>query len=320
MVSAANLQCRWSCPLLLITTASWSLTLTLLSISNASIPLVSAWTPPPYSLTSLLFPVRNTVVTSISQSDQPRQDLAEAGQFFVEAFWTAKVGGGARQLSPMQRQQLQQSQTAEFTKRYGRSNSRGRRKGERAELLLLRNADGQMIACAGVQMDRIPKRSPSASSLSSSSWRWPFSSHKDDYDDDDNRSSSSSANDFVVAPLMSNLAVSRDYRRRGVAEQMVRAVEQLVQSSDEWNVIDDSSSSNKKQQQQQQQRSCFLYVEERNRAAVALYEKLGYRRVWRNTQATTLLPTVYGDLQSADTVIVCMKKTLSSMIWPLRLF
>jgi ribosomal protein S18 acetylase RimI-like enzyme len=306
MGTAANRQCRFTCPLLL----------PLILLSNT--PLVTAWVPPTYSLTSLLFPVRNTVVTTISQSDQPRQDLAEAGQFFVEAFWTAKVGGGARQLSSMQRQQLQQSQTAEFTKRYGGSNSRGRRKGDRAELLLLRNANanGQLIACAGVQMDRIPKRSPSESYSSSSSWRWPSSSHKDEADDDGR-----STSDFVVAPLMSNLAVSRDYRRRGVAEQMVRAVEQLLQSSDEWSVVDDSiSKSSNKKKRSQQQRSCFLYVEERNRAAVALYEKLGYRRVWRNTQATTLLPTVYGDLQSADTVIVCMKKTVSSMMWPPRLF
>lgn len=221
---------------------------------------------PTLSIGSILFPVRNGVFTGLSESSNKRIELSEASDFFVDSFWTGKVGGGARNLSLTQRRQLEQSQTAEFTKRYGGRPKRGAT--PTVELLLLRDKrNEEIIACAGVEVDRIPK------------------------DGSFGRRSMSSDDEY--APLMSNLAVSRKYRRRGVAEQMVAEVERMVRK--EWGYT-----------------SCYLYVEERNRAAVSLYQKLGYRRVWRDSTAVTLLPTESGDLQSASTVIVCMKKSLNT--------
>ena len=55
---------------------------------------------------------------------------------------------------------------------------------------------------------------------------------------------------------------------------------------------------------------CYLYVEKRNAPAVRLYRKLGYRTVWEDDRAKTLIPTEGGRLRSDDTVIVCMKKRL----------
>jgi len=57
---------------------------------------------------------------------------------------------------------------------------------------------------------------------------------------------------------------------------------------------------------------CYLYVEKQNVAAVKLYKKLGYRVVWEDGDAKTLLPTEGGQLINADTVIVCMKKRLGA--------
>jgi GNAT superfamily N-acetyltransferase len=230
-----------------------------------ALPIVDTFTPPTFGIGSVLFPVRNSLVTGISDivnTAEKRFELQEVSEFFVDAFWTAKVGGGARTLSSYQRQQLDQSQSAEFNKRYGSSR-------RVSEMLIMRSNknDNEIIACAGVEVDRIPMNG-----------------------------SLKSPSETISAPLMSNLAVSRNYRRRGLAEKMVRAVEVRVRK--EWGY-----------------QECFLYVEERNRAAFQLYQKLGYRKVWRDTDASTLLPTTSGDLRSAKTVIVCMKKKLDANLF-----
>lgn len=216
--------------------------------------------PSTYGIASLLFPVRKTIITGISDninSANKRIELQEVSDFFVDAFWTGKVGGGAKTLSRLQRQQLEQSQNAEFTKRYG--NSR-----RISEMLLARSSNNdEIMACVGVEVDKIP---------TSGTIRNPVTTE--------------------LVPLMSNLAVSKKYRRRGLAEQLVRSVENTVRK--EWGYSE-----------------CYLYVEERNRPAIQLYTKLGYRSVWRDATAMTLLPTTSGDLQSTSTVIVCMKKKLN---------
>ena len=105
----------------------------------------------------------------------------------------------------------------------------------------------------------------------------------------------------TTAPLMSNLAVGREFRRKGIAEKLVTEVERLVQY--EWGYND-----------------CYLYVEERNKAAVKLYQKLGYKKIWVDKEATTLLPSTNGRLQNSSTNIVCMRKRLNmgllGRIWP----
>ena len=105
----------------------------------------------------------------------------------------------------------------------------------------------------------------------------------------------------TTAPLMSNLAVGREFRRKGIAEKLVTEVERIVQY--EWGYND-----------------CYLYVEERNRAAVKLYQKLGYKKQWVDKDATTLLPSTNGQLQNSPTNIVCMRKRLNlgllGRIWP----
>jgi GNAT superfamily N-acetyltransferase len=239
---------------------------TFLLFLNHEVDFVCSFVPPTLGIGSILFPVRNSGIIGISDNINKRIEIQEVSEFFVDSFWTSKVGGGARTLDKFQRQQLEQSQRAEFTKRYG--NSR-----KISEMLLVRSSsnDNEIMACVGVEVDKIP---------TSGTIRSPITT--------------------ISAPLMSNLAVSRKYRRRGLAEQMVRSVEDVVRK--QWGYDE-----------------CYLYVEERNRPAVQLYQKLGYRNVWRDTTASTLLPTQSGDLQITPTVIICMRKKLGENLFQ-RLF
>ena len=205
-------------------------------------------------LAAIFSPVRGKTLEQISESSNKRLDLNDAADFFVASFWTAKVGGGARELSDRQTKDLQQSQLAEFTRRYGSTK-------RLSEFFIIRNQQEEVIACAGIEVDQIRD----------GDMRGPV---------------------LTTAPLMSNLAVSRAYRRRGLAEDLVKAVEQHCK--DAWGYDE-----------------CYLYVEERNRGAVKLYQKMGYRSIWRDLNARTLLPTERGNLEQVPTRLLCMRKNLS---------
>jgi RimJ/RimL family protein N-acetyltransferase len=176
---------------------------------------------------------------------------------------SSKLVGGENELSPRQTTGLSKEQIAEFRRRYGRrigagnnSNSSDRR----AELIICRSGkDGPIVGCAGIEVDRIA--TPNGQSLP------------------------------APAPLMSNLAISKAYRRKGLAEDLVRAVENLARK--EWGYEE-----------------FFLYVEKRNIPAVRLYRKLGYNNLWEDDTARTLIPTSRGGLESIPTTLICMKKSV----------
>ena len=101
----------------------------------------------------------------------------------------------------------------------------------------------------------------------------------------------------ISAPLMSNLAISKQYRRRGLAEELVKATESIARK--EWGYNE-----------------CYLYVEKRNVPAIKLYKKMGYNPLWEDESATTLLPSVDGrGVVNGKTTIVCMKKKLGGGIF-----
>ena len=139
-----------------------------------------------------------------------------------------------------------------------------------SELILCQLPTGELTGCAGIEVSQIPDKS--LTSLKTQS-----------------------------GPLMSNLAVGREFRRKGIAEKLVKEAERLVRY--EWGYDD-----------------CYLYVEERNKAAVRLYQKLGYKKLWVDKEATTLLPSTNGNLQNSSTNIVCMRKRLDlgliGRLWP----
>lgn len=179
--------------------------------------------------------------------------LRQAATFFTDAFWANKVGGGIKELQPSQRKSLLGSQTNEFRRRYGR--------GDRtSELFVCRNGKDEVMGCCGIEVDNISDNGLKGNVLKQ-------------------------------APLMSNLAVGRDFRRRGVAEDLVKEAEELVRKN--WGFDE-----------------VYLYVEKRNTAAVRLYRKLGYRKFWEDDSASTLLPLKTGSLRQVSTTLVCMKKRL----------
>jgi ribosomal protein S18 acetylase RimI-like enzyme len=205
----------------------------------------------------------------------------------VDAFWTNKVGGGATELTAQQRRTLRGSQFNEFRQRYA-----GVRRGQ-SELILIQTRQQQQQLSP----------SPSSSSYSSRPTKgspWPMTDNNIQRPEivgcagiqvspipDGNLDGPTIAR----APLMANVAVSQKYRRRGIAQRIVKEVERICKY--EWGYND-----------------VYLYVEERNKAALRLYQKLGYRKVWTDDDAQTLLPTSNGRLENAPTRIVCMRKRL----------
>ncbi|KAL7505689.1 hypothetical protein ACHAXN_003128 [Cyclotella atomus] len=235
------------------------------SKSLAESPLSAAFAPP-LGINALLFKPRVKVVKS--EGDEGL--LIDAGKFFVDAFWTGKVGG-AETLASNQAASLERQQIAEFKKRYKSralpSGSRlpgryaGRSSDSRAELVLCLDSKEECIGCAGVEVEKIKKM--------------------DGYDGS------------FVGPVMSNLAISRKYRRKGLAEDLVKAAENIARK--EWGYD-----------------TCYLYVEKRNAPAVKLYKKLGYTIMWEDPNATTLLPMDNGSVANGKTTILCMKKKIGA--------
>lgn len=204
-----------------------------------------------YGIGAVLFQPKG-LITKSANGNIPA--LLEASDFFIDAFWVGKVGGGTNELSEKQRKTLSATQFYEFRSRYA-----GAARGQ-SELVVCQLPSGEVAGCAGIEVSAVPDKSLKSSKTGS-------------------------------APLMSNLAVGRKFRRKGIAEKLVLEVERVVRY--EWGYDD-----------------CYLYVEERNKAAVKLYQKLGYKKLWVDKEATTLLPVANGKLQSSPTNIVCMRKRL----------
>lgn len=200
---------------------------------------------------ALLLKPKNTIVPSEGDDEI----LVNSARCFTDAFWNGKTGG-VKLLSQSQSQTLTKQQIAEFRRRYGMKVGKDRR----AELVVCQNkSSGEIMGCAGIEVSTIS--TPNGISVP------------------------------AAMPLMSNLAVGKKFRRRGLAEDLVKATEELARK--EWGYDE-----------------CYLYVEKQNTAAMKLYRKLGYAPQWEDDSASTLVPTRRGSIVSAPTTIVCMKKRL----------
>lgn len=165
--------------------------------------------------------------------------------------------GGVNNLLPKQSKTLSSQQIFEFRKRYGQKLGKDRR----AELVTCQNGKtGQVMGCVGIEVENLVP--PNSDSILS------------------------------PAPFMSNLAVSKEFRRRGIAEDLVIAAEKIARK--EWGYEE-----------------CFLFVEKKNKPAIKLYKKLGYRKEWEDDTANTLTPLANGTIKNELTVVLCMKKNLN---------
>lgn len=215
--------------------------------------------PPVMGIGALLLKPRNTIIPSEGDDDV----LFNAAKCFTDAFWNGKTGG-VKELSPKQSMTLTKQQITEFRRRYGfkmgSTKTKNNKNDRRAELVVCQSkSSGEIMGCAGIEVTNVS--TPNGKSAK------------------------------FAAPLMSNLAVGKKFRRRGLAEDLVKATEQLARK--EWGYDE-----------------CYLFVEKKNTSAVKLYRKLGYSQQWEDDTATTLVPTARGSVVSAPTVIVCMRKKL----------
>jgi len=172
-------------------------------------------------------------------------------------------------LSSRQSSALSKEQIAEFRRRYGKrigvgnNNYNSDVSDRRAELIICRDGkEGPIVGCAGIEVDRIS--TPNGRSVP------------------------------IPGPLMSNLAIAKSYRRKGLAEDLVRAVENVARK--EWGYEE-----------------FYLYVEKQNVPAVRLYRKLGYSILWEDDSAKSLIPSSRGGLESVPTTLLCMKKSVNGV-------
>jgi ribosomal protein S18 acetylase RimI-like enzyme len=250
----------------------------LIVLSFAIIPIYafSNSAPGVWSIFGALFrPPGMTTVPTFGD----RVVLSEAADFFTDAFWGSKMTK-SRTLSPKQRSSILQSQIAEFRKRYGSTTS-STFYDRRAELWVAQipSAQGKIVGCCGMEVDTIYEGGLQKNDGGN---RRPIR---------------------AVAPVMSNVAVSREFRRRGIAEALVGEAERTARL--EWGYDE-----------------IYLYVEERNTPAVRLYRKLGYRQVWKDSTATALQPLEDGSvgMKQIPTTLICMRKPLSQLgLWRIRL-
>jgi len=223
-----------------------------------------------YGIGSILFRPRNISIQKVSNEND--DSLVKTAKFFTDAFWPSKTVSKQKELTPSQQISVERLQVLEFRKRYKAGLTYMKSKDRTSELIISKikkKDDDIIVGCAGVEIDAVPMSSPN-----------------------DKMS--------TLSPLMSNLAVSRDFRRVGIAEELIQSVENLVRK--EWGYDE-----------------CYLYVEKANTPAVKLYRKLGYKVVWENPKARSIKLTDFGSLLDSETVLLCMKKNLNRNIFA-RLF
>ena len=129
----------------------------------------------------------------------------------------------------------------------------GRKSERRQTALFVARSDSEVFGCAGVEMEK-------------------------------------DADGQQGAPVMSNLAVARTGRRKGLAQKLVRSCEAKTL---DW-----------------KQPALSLVVEEQNTKARRLYKKLGYKVVEKDAHATTLTPLTDGRLLLESTTTLTMRRNL----------
>lgn len=226
---------------------------------------------------------KNNPQTTIAPFEgNDNKDMIEMARFFTASFWNRKSGrsgadGNNNKLSTNQYNILLSTQISEFRKKYWKKNRfvTTHNLDGPAELLICKDeSDAEVMGCVGIEIASISKHGTSSACTGT------------------NRSDKSSFEPFIQAPLMSNVAVGEKHRRKGVAEELVKAAEELAQC--EWGYKD-----------------CYLFVDEQNIPALKLYKKLGYKIEWKDDNATILKPDSKGGVGKVPSVVFCMRKFLN---------
>ena len=102
---------------------------------------------------------------------------------------------------------------------------------------------------------------------------------------------SSWTNEEDEVAVLANLVVRRSYRKKGIAKQLGKQVEEQVR---EWGID-----------------RVALTVNRENTPAYKLYKKLGYKTAFEDTEATCVLPGEY-NLFTSPCINLCMVKKIAA--------
>jgi len=222
------------------------------------------------ALFSGLFPVRGVEITQCNKSK-----FNELSDFFTRSFWADKRNGNKlddRGLSRMRDLQL-----GEFRRRYSV---------QRRSALLLAQRPGST------------KKSTTLSSTTNIILNTPPDDGLEIIGcvavDLENLVDLNTLDRCPNSPVMSNLAVDKQFRGRGVATKLVDAIERKVKEDR----LGDS---------------LYLKVDVSNTKARNLYKKRGYREIWKES-ATTMEPSMNDsgkwEMEQTDCETVVMRKTV----------
>ncbi|GMI53553.1 hypothetical protein ScalyP_jg5461 [Parmales sp. scaly parma] len=230
------------------------------------------------SLFSGLFPVRSLHITKAAPAD-----FENLAQMFTKSFWLDKRNGS--KISNSRARTLESQQLAEFKKRYtfqrmsillkaeipfkGINNKPTQPQVSTTTQLLLNTPDPspsntQIIGCAAVDVQPL-------------------------YDFETEQK-------LPACAVLSNLAITKNFRGRGVAKSLVKSLEFQVQT-----IL--------------KQQFIYLKVDSTNKRAINLYKKSKYKEVWRE-RTTSLCPVMYegGEfiMDDVTTTVLVMRKELSA--------
>ena len=161
----------------------------------------------------------------------PPARLTALGADFADAFFFGNAEGAA-DVPRAARSALVRDCVRDLRARYG---------GSDGALLAAEDEGGRFLGCVGVQLCAFDGRTILGA---------PAAARGRD--------------DVEIRPLLANLAVAPEARRKGVARRLMAEAEALVR--DEWGYDE-----------------ILLQVETKNSKARSLYGKLGYRKLWRES-------------------------------------
>lgn len=186
------------------------------------------------------------------------EELVKIGRFFTDAFWASKLGG-TQKLEEEQREALSKQNIEEFRQRFGNKTIRY------SEMIKCQDENtGEIVGCVGLEVSYVSLKNG-------------FRTNR-------------------PVPFMSHLAIGKEYRRKGIAKDLIIAAETMVHK--QWGAKD-----------------CYLFVEEKNLPALALYRNAGYKTVAKDETETTKIPTSNGRMKIEDAVLLCMKKSFRNSFW-----
>ena len=222
---------------------------------------------------------RSAIITAAADKNSPTSsstpsvvrargpDFIGASECFVRAFFFD--GAAEDSVSPLELNSLVRAQKADLLRRYNRKGA--------GALFVAKNDDGQVIACVGVETQRFVGALPESRAVAVS-------------EDNVRGNGGGALSPPVERPVIANLAVSKSARRRGLAKQLMAAVETEASSMG----FDE----------------CVLVVEATNGKAKALYSRLGYRTEGVDPTAPSL-KVKDGKARETPVKALTMRKSLS---------